>query len=228
MEKYHPENNTNTERNRTCTKILISIGYACQIRRVIENHYYKESIETNFFDWLMTSMRSVIELLDRLPNYRFSTDNMLIEFDELATPETIRVRFTDFNDLISIHDLHKEIQIFEELLMVAERYNRRAERLYNKIKDNDEIIFVRFSTPSVDEQMDFFSTLDRINSSNNFKLIIFDLKDSVDISSNLINKIIYINIEKYRLPGIKHETWYPEYDWSKIFSVASNDQVWSL
>ncbi len=75
-------------------------GNACAIRKSIDN-YTKSVHKTQFFDWLVTSMKSVNQVLKNQPilfESNFIYPNAL---------NTTSIRFKNFDLLISHHDIHE-------------------------------------------------------------------------------------------------------------------------
>ncbi len=110
-------------------------GNACAIADSIKK-YTTQNCETNFFDWLVCSMKSVNEILEKKP----------ILFEEnyiYPNPlNTTSINFKNFNRLISHHD----INIFDSnsIHEITEKYNRRFERLINTIQNEKLLIFIRY------------------------------------------------------------------------------------
>ena len=113
-------------------------GNACAIRQSIIN-YTNNSSETQFFDWLVASMKSVNEILENKPvifksNYIYSN--------------TTSINFNNFDKLISHHDIHKFND--NSINEITEKYNRRYLRLIKTIKEEKKINFIRYCKNSID------------------------------------------------------------------------------
>jgi hypothetical protein len=100
-------------------------GTACSISVAIKKFIYNDSKQTDFFDFLLVSMKSINEVL------------LGKEFECIKNEGEQSVRFKNFHHMISLHDL-------ENINELMEKYNRRRQRLLDDIKNNDAIYFVRF------------------------------------------------------------------------------------
>lgn len=195
---------------------MISIGNGCYVRHVIENNYYKNKIETNFFDWLLSSMNSVNQVFENLTTMQFSNKDFSIDHTNNINSPTYRLGFNQFSYLISIHDAKKSLPIEDSLKNVADKYNRRLLRLHQNLMRNEKLIFVRYASPTSTELEKIITVLRRINNKCHCKILIFDITiPDIDLANN---DIMFVNLEEYRIPGVEHQTWLPEYDWDRIFS----------
>ena len=101
-------------------------GNACDVRQSIIN-YTTNSNETQFFDWLITSMKSVNQILENTPiifesNYIYPNPS-----------NTTSINFLNFDLLTSHHDIHEFND--NSINEITEKYIRRYERLINTIKN---------------------------------------------------------------------------------------------
>ena len=137
---------------------IISLGSACcMVQNIHDNIYnnlgplYRQPDNaTNFFDWLIIDFRFISYLFE---NLMFRDDSFLnidnFTFQDInANPKQLnggwsnvyrKVEFKDkdIGSMISLHDVKKENK--EIPMEFIEKYKRRFERLYNKIKNNDTI-----------------------------------------------------------------------------------------
>jgi hypothetical protein len=137
-------------------------GNACAVRQSIENYY--ENNETQFFDWLVCSMKSVNEILEGKP--------ILFE-DKYEYPNplnTTSINFLNFDKLISHHDINEfnENSINE----ITEKYTRRYERLISTIQNKEQIFFIRYckNLDDIEEEeiIKFYKNIIRINRNLSF------------------------------------------------------------
>ena len=137
---------------------IISLGSACCMVQNIHDNVYSNlgplfrqpDNATNFFDWLITDFKFIVYLFE---NLMFKDDSFLSVddftfLDINANPKQLqggwsnvyrKVEFKDkdMGSMISLHDVKKETtEIPNEFI---EKYKRRFERLYDKIKNNDTI-----------------------------------------------------------------------------------------
>jgi hypothetical protein len=185
--------------------ISLSSSYAsnaCAVRQSIIN--YTENVsETQFFDWLVTSMKSINQILENTPiifesNYIYP--NPL---------NTTSINFKNFDLLISHHDINEfnENSINE----ITEKYIRRYERLINTIKEQKKINFIRYCKNQQnieDEEISiFYKNIKNINHNLIFNFIfISDCNDLVIPTHLLKDNFIYINLNNYIDDDILNET----------------------
>lgn len=177
-------------------------GYACAVRQSI-NNYTTTSNETHFFDWLVTSMKSVNQILENTPiifesNYIYP--NSL---------NTTSINFKNFDLLVSHHDIH----IFNDnsINEITEKYVRRYERLINIIKEGNKINFIRYCKNQEDLEEEeiyiFTKNIEKINSNLPFNFILISHYNDLVIPTNLLkDNFIYINLNNYVDDDILNET----------------------
>ena len=169
-----------------------SAGNACAIRQSIIN-YTNDKSETQFFDWLVCSMKSINEVLEGKP--------ILFENNFIHSKSNISIKFLNFNNLISHHDV-KEINI-NTINEITEKYKRRYDRLINTIKTQTNLSFIRYckdlNNLEEDEIYNFFKIINYINPNLIFKFILISDCDNLVLPTNLLNKnnFIYINLNEY-------------------------------
>ena len=177
-------------------------GNACAVRQSIIN-YTRNSNETQFFDWLVTSMKSVNQILENTPiifesNYIYP--NPL---------NTTSINFKNFDLLTSHHDIHEFND--NSINEITEKYIRRYERLINTIKEQKKINFIRYCKNSTnieeEEILIFYKNIKNINPNLLFNFILIsDCNDLVIPNSLLKDYIIYINLNNYIDDDIVNET----------------------
>jgi hypothetical protein len=91
-------------------------GYACGVRLWMEKNLSMTNQLTGFFDYLITSFDSILQLLEH-PNQHFTKQDITIE-SSLNGFKKHSVVFSKLHKLISIHDLSgnnsKNIDLFLE------------------------------------------------------------------------------------------------------------------
>jgi len=137
---------------------IISLGATCCMVQNIHDNVYNHlgpifrqpDNATNFFDWLIIDFRFIVYLFENLMfnDYTFLCSDNFTFKDINASQQRLQggwsnvYRKVEFKDkdagpMISLHDVKKDnIEIPIEFI---EKYKRRFERLYNKIKNNDTI-----------------------------------------------------------------------------------------
>lgn len=187
-------------------------GAACAVSTVIKNHLYNNNKQTEFFDFLITSMKSINEILE----------GKLIDFENKCSSSGI-INFKNFDLLQSIHDLDKNnlnyieliknneptndgyysIEKYPEIITcLKEKYNRRYDRLINSIKNNNKIYFLRYCENNKDINElhinDFFKNIKNINPKLNCQLILFTYNKFLEFPLKLVSEnnsihIFYLN-----------------------------------
>ncbi len=177
-------------------------GNACAVRQSIIN-YTTNSNETHFFDWLVTSMKSVNQILENTPiifesNYIYP--NLF---------NTTSINFKNFDLLTSHHDIHELNG--NSINEITEKYIRRKERLIKTIKEQNKINFIRYckNQQNIEEEeiLKFYKNVKNINTNLLFNFILIsDNNDLVIPNSLLKDNFIYINLNNYIDDDILNET----------------------
>ena len=147
-------------------------GTACSIQVAIKKYFYNDNIETDFFGFLLVSMKSVNEVI---------TGREIKSFVDDPINENI-VGFHNFDHMRSHHDIldikekNPDICKDEIIQKLIEKYNRRRDRLLTSIKGNDTIYFLRYCTSyeniEHDEIINFMNNIQNINKELTFHLIL--------------------------------------------------------
>ena len=176
-------------------------GNACAVRQSI-NNYTKNSNETQFFDWLVTSMKSVNQILEISPiifesNYIYP--NPL---------NTTSINFKNFDLLASHHDIHEFND--NSINEITEKYVRRYERLINTIKEENKINFIRYcknqKNIEAEEILIFYKNITNINPNLVFNFILISDYNDLQIPNNLLkDNFIYINLNNYMDDDVLNE-----------------------
>lgn len=176
---------------------VISLGSACCMVQNIHDNIYKSlgplyfqpSNATNFFDWLIVDFKCILYIFNLLTNNdtsflnndNFTLKNINAESDKLLGGWKSVYRKVEHtsNILISLHDVKKEFEIIPEDFF--EKYKRRFERLYKKIKENDSIYFMHTIDfqwmkpyfPNKEDILLFFTFVKKINEKCKVELYLF-------------------------------------------------------
>ena len=176
-------------------------GNACAVHESITN-YTSTSNKTLFFDWLVTSMKSVNQLLENTPII-FETESI-----RPNTLNTTSINFKNFDLLISHHDIHdfNDNSISE----ITNKYIRRYERLINTIKEQKNINFIRYcknqENLEENEIYTFYKNIKNINPNLLFNFILISDDNELVIPNNLLqNNFIYINLNNYMDDDVLNE-----------------------
>lgn len=195
----------------------ISLGDDCCVKYNIDK--YKGKSETLFFDWLMTSMNSVIDILNCNDiNSILHFNNITRDINNPYHNSNSRIIIKSLNFCYSIHDLPINYT-YNDILIFIDKYKRRFYRIINYIKSNQKICFIRNGFITNDEINNFIATIKKINSNCDFTLVV--IYNNIE-NITLLNKnnllVINLNID---IP-IKNDWTKEYYNWSNIFSVIEN------
>jgi hypothetical protein len=178
-------------------------GNACAVHESIIKYNISTSNKTLFFDWLVTSMKSVNQVLENMPII-FETESM-----RPNTLNTTSINFKNFDLLISHHDIHdfNDNSINE----ITNKYIRRYERLINTIKEQEKINFIRYckNQQNLEEKeiYTFYKNIKNINPNLLFNFILISDDNDLVIPNNLLkDNFIYINLNNYVDDDIVNET----------------------
>jgi hypothetical protein len=167
-------------------------GNACAVKQSIIN--YSNNKETQFFDWLVTSMKSVNQILE---NTSIIFETTYIYPNAL---NTTTINFKNFDLLVSHHD----INVFNNnsINELTEKYTRRYERLIRTIKEQENIFFIRYCKNSdnleYEEIIKFYKNINIINPNLIFKFILISDDNNLIIPTTIINdNFMYINLNDY-------------------------------
>jgi uncharacterized protein YktA (UPF0223 family) len=150
----------------------ISIGVACCVKYNIDK--YIGNSETLFFDWLMTSMNSVIEILscNNINNILY-LDNIILDVNNPYKLENSRIVIKSLNFCVSIHDLPRNYTD-NDILDFIDKYTRRFNRIIEYIKSNEKLCFIRFGHENNDNIYKFIETIKKINANCDFTIVVID------------------------------------------------------
>ena len=179
-------------------------GNACAVRDSIK--LYKKNLNqmTQFFDWLVVSMKTVNEVLESksllLDNYSSKYPNPL---------NNVTFEFKNYDCLISHHD----IKVFDEnsINEITSKFNRRHQRLIETIKTEKKINFIRYckNQQNIEEEeiLKFFKIINTVNPNLLFNFVLISDFNDLNIPNTLIrnNNFIYINLNKYIDDNILNE-----------------------
>jgi hydrogenase maturation factor len=203
----------------------ISLGVACNVKHQINLHIGKS--ETLFFDWLITDINSVIEILNSHKDIEtiLFFDNIIQNLNKISTGNNSRILIKSLSYCESIHDL-KTNYTDKDINEFIEKYKRRFARLIEYIKSNDEKIFIRYEANKTNElaikdNNKLIQIIKDINSNCNFKLATLINKNNSDANAKE-NESIIVNLNNYLISEIDTKDWTASYwDWKKIFNDIS-------
>ncbi len=194
--------------------VYISIGTACNVKYQIDR--CKGKSETLFFDWLMTSMSSVIEILscDDITKILY-VDNCIRDPDEPFHSNNSRILVKSLDFCVSIHDLKREFND-NDLNEFIDKYKRRFNRILEFIKSEEPIYFMRYGSIDAKTKQQFIDTILKINSKCNFHLVVIDNDTEKAPSTSKDKHYLSINLNMVKPPS--STDWTTTYlDWPNIF-----------
>jgi len=190
----------------------ISIGNACSVKYNIDK--YRGKSETLFFDWLMTEMNSVIEILEcnNINNILY-LENIIRDVNNPYILENSRIVIKSLNHCVSIHDLPRNYTD-NDILDFIDKYSRRFNRIVQYIKSNEKLCFIRFGHVNYDEIYKFIETIKKINANCDFTIVVIDndKKNNTEIlkQNNLLH--IKLNVDN------SENDWTQQFlNWNNIF-----------
>lgn len=193
--------------------MFISIGNACDVKYNIDN--FTGCKETYFFDWLLTDMGSVNQILGTT-----NIDNILFFTNVIDNPKipthgsNSRIMIKSLSYCESIHDIPFSYN-YSHIHDFIEKYKRRYRRIIDTILTNKSVIyFIRKGKITPDEKNIFIKNIKNINANCNFKLVeLLDQKPTNDLD----NYFISVNLENYRIKPANNN-WKSNYwNWKQIF-----------
>jgi hypothetical protein len=197
----------------------ISIGWNCSVKYNIDKYIGKS--ERLFFDWLMTGMNSVIEILqsNNIKNILYF-DNIIRDVNDPYSGENSRIIIKSLNHCVSIHDFSRNYTD-NDILDFIDKYTRRFNRIIQFIKSNEKLCFIRFDhLLNYDEIYKFIETIKNINNNCDFTIVIIDnhTKNNSEIFKQ--NNLLHI---KLNLDKIEND-WTEQFlNWKNIFSDIENN-----
>lgn len=203
--------------------IYISLGF-CSVKKQMQNNNINQP--TLPFDWLkINNINTINELLsnnfdDFLNNLEFVKDNKKF-FVEKQIDKISRIYKNSKYDIYFCHDFY-DSDFSEQIDGVQNKYNRRINRLYEILRSNEKIIFIRddifYNQITIDYQIinKFDNILKSINSEINYELIwiINPKKKKFTVDKYEIQSNIKIIIDRNKPTS----WWHDEIDWNNILN----------
>ncbi len=192
----------------------ISIGDACNVKYNIDK--YRDKSETLFFDWLITSFKSVIEILEcKDINNILYPENFIINVNKPYNEKEIKVVIKSLDCCISIHDLHINYND-KDILNFIDKYSRRFNRIIQYIKSNEKICFLRLGNHvNYDEIYKFIETIKKININCDFTIVFID--NNKNNNTEILKQPNFLHI-KLNINKDNNMDWTDQHlNWNNIF-----------
>lgn len=195
---------------------FISLGSNCSIKYNLDLHIGKE--QTLFFDWLITDMKSVNQLLSCTNIDEIININSIERIGGNSNKNLSKVNITTLSKCISMHDLSLRYDNNEAIDFVN-KYKQRYFRIIDLIKNSSsKLYFLIYGNVSKDEMDHFITIIKNINNLCTFKLIIINYNNSLYEDSY----VLHINLNDYEIEGkqiLLEDYWKAElWDWNAIFN----------
>jgi hypothetical protein len=209
--------------------MIISLGSDCVAKKRLEEFYYNEKTQSNLFDWVLSDLTTVCQVLEDhiLKKSIFIPKNFEILTKTIDEKYAVSHKHMNF---VSLHDAPITLSEDEAIQTVCNKYTRRLNRfITDVINCESPICFLGVYDNSnpiqtgkmyVDDTtiLRFFRMLHTINPLNSHKLIlVVDSKTKLLTRSKrvkVINSDEFVNMKSYE------KDWYRFYfDWEKIFDL---------
>ena len=192
--------------------IFISLGSTCCITQQLKNHNLRQNAYP--FDWIrITNLNNVSKLLDNhFYDFLKFEEIQFIEFSDRFLINNVSGSYIYKNKYCGFYHEFSEMLDENTYNLFKNKYERRIERLFELLKSNNEIIFIReeIGKIKISKIINLIDKLKKINSKMNFEIIII-ANDRKCQEIELDNVKFYFTEDK-----ITHWTR-PDIDWFKIF-----------
>jgi hypothetical protein len=201
--------------------IYISLGAACNTIYQISIHKSKK--ETLFFDWLMTDLISVINVLkcdniDTILNY----NSICVDINNPIVDNHSRILIKSLPSCVSIHDVNTNVTD-KEIFNFIEKYKRRYNRMIDIIKGTEKIYFLRYGYVEKNTADLFIETIKNINSNCNFAFVHINSYNN-NYNNNIIKSENYLQINLKKPEKPYPVDWTTSYlNWKQIFIDIENN-----
>lgn len=188
---------------------IVSFGSECDVKYQI-NKYLNLMKETEFFDWLISDIDSVCDILSKDINTILTFPNIqLIGYKNINSI----VKFKNCTKLVSMHDVPIKYN-FNDINNFILKYKRRYNRLIELIKSNNKTYIIRRDNPLDNKITKFINIINIINANNNITLIL--LRNDIIDHYIFSKRVICINFNKFKLN--KNNDWQRNnYAWNLLF-----------
>jgi hypothetical protein len=195
---------------------FISLGPACNVKWAIDT--FIGSKETLFFDWMMTNLKSVTQIIGceditKVISYETVTQNP--DKPHHSGHACMLINSVDYCE--SIHDVPSNFSDNDIEDFIA-KYRRRYYRIIDIIKSNKfNIYFMHYKNVSRQDKNDFIECVKKINPECCFTLVELFYSEEIKFDKEFRNSAI-INLNKFKLREKDQRDWRTTYlDWRNIF-----------
>lgn len=201
--------------------VYISIGKVCDAKYQIDEHKHK--MKTLFFDRLVTSMNSVIEILscDDINNILYF-DNIIRNTANPFNDKNSRINIKSLDCCVSIHDVPRDFTV-NDIFTFIDKYKRRFIRTIEYIKTDEKIYFIRTGAIDDAEREQFIETILKINPKCNFALIVIDNNKENSCENEILKYEHCLHIKLNIVAPITRDWTLTYLNWEKIFLDIENN-----
>lgn len=213
--------------------IIISLssdiaGPACAVATSIKKNIYEnKNYPTNYFDYLVVSLKSINQLLKIGMKNINILKNILknkLNIYENDT-EKMTVEFLNFDKMISYHDLDKNYSE-KDLSEFIDKYIRRYYRLLEYIKKEELIYFIRYGDENDQDIIEFNKNISLINPKLHFFFVNLIYKEHTINNIYDVHNYMLINFKEINIKDIEYseDLFYKtlQFNWMKIFEIINN------
>jgi hypothetical protein len=165
-------------------------------------------------------MKSVIEVLSGDINQILTVNTVILDstnpiFDNKLNKKS-RMLITSLSSCVSVHDVKVDFTE-NDILQFIDTYKRRLNRILTYIRAKEKIYFIRFGPVDHATQLQFITTILKINPNCNFELVIID-NTKFKIGHLRTKHCLYLNLNVAKV-----DDWTCSYlNWELLFSFIEN------
>lgn len=213
--------------------IIISLssdiaGPACAVATSIKKNIYEnKNYPTNYFDYLVVSLKSINQLLKiGMKNINILKNILKNELNIYENDtEKMTVEFLNFDKMISYHDLDKNYSE-KDLSEFIDKYIRRYYRLLEYIKKEKLIYFIRYGDENDQDIIEFNKNISLINPKLHFFFVNLIYKEYTINNIYDAHNYMLINFKEINIEDIEYseDLFYKtlQFNWMKIFEIINN------
>ena len=198
---------------------FISLGPSCNVKWALNTFFGKK--ETLFFDWSMTNLRSVTQILGiNDVNDILSLKKLTLNQNNPLKSNNSRILINTVDYWESIHEVPKQFTQ-KDIQSFIDKYKRRHKRTIELIKNPSYyIFFIYYGNASIEDKRNFINCIKNIKKNNFFTLV-----ELGEFSENIVfirenNNLLKINLNMLNNSEKKKDDWTTSHiDWETIFNI---------
>ena len=214
---------------------FISLDRHCDIAYNIKK-YTNDEYPRNFFDWLRTDFKCVLEILNvKNIDDIFNKNSIILDREMFKQNADLTLFLNYFQSqnltLLFRHEIklseYNEVNSDQLLTKFIDKYKRRYNRLIELIKSTEVLYFIHRVADcddnydvQYDDILQFDKILKSINPNIKYKLVLLNPKiDDDEYVQN--DNLIIINLSKLTDHNIEHDWTNQHYNWNRIFEIIT-------